>query len=188
MDVHSVAAMEFYELMREAARGAVTVVEGVKPDRLGDPTPCEDWNVGALIEHLVTWAGHGSELAARKEPFDGTPYQADVAEQLERAAAAWGETGALEGMSYMARAEMPSLVVAKLYLTELVVHGWDLARATGQEAVVGEDLAAATLEAVTMTAEQGRAYGILGPEVIVPASASTLDRALAMSGRDPYRS
>jgi hypothetical protein len=74
MDVHSVAAMEFYELMREAARGAVTVVEGVKPDRLGDPTPCEDWNVGALIEHLVTWAGHGSELAARKEPFDGAPY------------------------------------------------------------------------------------------------------------------
>jgi hypothetical protein len=124
MDVHSVAAMEFYELMREAARGAVTVVEGVKPDRLGDPTPCEDWNVGALIEHLATW----------------------------------------------------------------VVHGWDLARATGQEPVVGEDLAAATLEAVTMTAEQGRAYGILGPEVTVPASASTLDRALAMSGRDPYPS
>ena len=53
---------------------------------------------------------------------------------------------------------------------------------------MSEDLAAATLEAVTMTAEQGRAYGILGPEVAVPASASILDRALAMSGRDPYPS
>jgi uncharacterized protein (TIGR03086 family) len=174
--------------MREAARNAVTVVEGIKPDRLDDPTPCDDWNMRTLLEHLVTWAGYGSELAARKKPFDGTPCQADFAEQMERTAAAWGEAGALEGTSYMATMEMPASVVAKLYLTELVVHGWDLARATGQELIVSEELAAATLEAVTMTAEQGRAYGILGPEVTVPASASVLDRALAVSGRDPYSS
>ncbi|MDP9847205.1 TIGR03086 family metal-binding protein [Streptosporangium lutulentum] len=178
--------MEFYERMREAARNAVTVVEGVKPERLGDPTPCDGWNVEALIEHLTTWAGYGSELAARKEPFDGTPHQAGFAEQMERTMAAWGEAGALDGTSYMAMTEMPAPVVGRLYLTELVLHGWDLARATGQEPVVSEELATVTLEAVTMTAERGRAYGIMGPEVAVPASASTLERALAMSGRDPY--
>jgi uncharacterized protein (TIGR03086 family) len=66
-----------------------------------------------------------------------------------------------------------------------VLHGWDLAKATGQELTVDPDLAEAVHAGVIEFAEQGKDYGIFGDPVPVPDSASVLDRALAHSGRDP---
>jgi uncharacterized protein (TIGR03086 family) len=70
-------------------------------------------------------------------------------------------------------------------LGELVIHGWDLAMATGQAFPCPPDAAEATRRVLADMAPMGRSYGIFAAEVPVPESASALDRALALSGREP---
>ena len=80
---------------------------------------------------------------------------------------------------------MPSRAIGGMIVIEMSVHAWDLASATGQTLTLDEDLLAYLHEEVTASAEMGRQYGVYGPEVAVPASASTLDRILGLTGRDP---
>ena len=80
---------------------------------------------------------------------------------------------------------MPAPIVGGLVLGELVVHGWDLARATGQRVCWPDDVVSRASAAAVETAEQGRAMGVYGPEITVAAEASTMDRLLAVTGRDP---
>ncbi|MFD2083567.1 hypothetical protein [Actinopolymorpha cephalotaxi] len=68
---------------------------------------------------------------------------------------------------------------------ELVLHGWDLAVATGQSLDCPDDVARAAYDATARSAEQAREMGLFGPPVEVPTRASELDRVLALSGRDP---
>jgi uncharacterized protein (TIGR03086 family) len=75
--------------------------------------------------------------------------------------------------------------VGGLVLGELVVHGWDLARATGQSVSWPEEVVTRAYAAAQQTAEQGRAMSVYGPAVPVPAQASTMDRLLGLTGRDP---
>jgi uncharacterized protein (TIGR03086 family) len=81
--------------------------------------------------------------------------------------------------------DLPAALVGGMVVAELVVHGWDLARATGRQPAWDDDLLAYLYDEVAKTAEQGREMGVYGPEVAVPASASLLDRTLALTGRDP---
>ncbi len=80
---------------------------------------------------------------------------------------------------------MPAAAVGSMMTSEFVLHGWDVAMATGQDIAVSEDLAATALEGVQAIAQMGRDGGWYGTEVHLPDGASTLDRALAASGRDP---
>jgi uncharacterized protein (TIGR03086 family) len=190
--------MELHEMMAKAATEVAEVARNVKPDQLDARTPCADWDVRAVVNHLMFWSAFRSELAARKEsapaddPIDEkTDFTAErdwprtMAAQLERAVAAWGEPGATEGDTGLAGGSMPARMIAMMMLGELVVHGWDLARATGQPLTAD----ATTLEtvhemAVTM-GPQGRKMGAFGDEVSVPDTAPMLDQVLALSGRDP---
>ena len=63
---HSVRHMELHEMMAKAGVSVVEVARNVKPDQLTAPTPCPDWDVRALINHLMFWSAFRSELAARK--------------------------------------------------------------------------------------------------------------------------
>lgn len=82
-------------------------------------------------------------------------------------------------------AELPAPLAAELTMGDLVLHGWDLATATGQEFKCDDELAAAVEAGCRSTAELARSMGLFGPELAVPPDASPLDRALAVSGRDP---
>jgi uncharacterized protein (TIGR03086 family) len=73
-------------------------------------------------------------------------------------------------------------------LTEVVIHGWDLARATGQPYDVDPDIAEAVLAYVAQVAAQGPVEGLFGAAVPVADDAPVLDRIIALSGRDPDRS
>jgi uncharacterized protein (TIGR03086 family) len=88
-------------------------------------------------------------------------------------------------MTRIAGMDMPGETVAMIALGEVTIHGWDIAVATGQDYAVDEDEARAVLEYVESFAADGPVDGLFGPAVPVAADASTFDRALAASGRDP---
>ncbi|ROT31741.1 TIGR03086 family metal-binding protein [Micromonospora sp. HM5-17] len=184
-------------LMAKAADGLAEIVRDIKPDRLGDPTPCGEYDVRKLINHLLFW-GPSLEGAARKETvpppaaaetemdLTGGDWSAALLAQVERIAAAWGQPAAWEGSTHMGGpTEMPAALVGAMIVTELVVHGWDLARATGQERSWDDEVVGYLLDRVGTFAEQGRQLGVFGPVVPVPDTAPALDRVLGITGRDP---
>ncbi|SDR73475.1 TIGR03086 family metal-binding protein [Actinopolymorpha singaporensis] len=193
--------MRIQPLMARAARSAITVVRGVRPGQLGSPTPCTEYDVRALLNHLILWTGHVSELSARKRTVADLPDPAIMAPdhdflhgdwakaydaQLDRAVAAWGEPGAEGGTTRMGGdTELPADFVAQMLFGELVLHGWDLARATGQRLDCPDDVARAAYDATARSADQAREMGLFGAAVEVPDTASELDKVLALSGRDP---
>lgn len=185
-------------MMARAATSVVRVARDVKPDQLAAPTPCPDWDVRALVNHLVFWSAFRSELAARKQQadpddpitertdFTARPDWPDTfAVQLDKAVAAWAAPGAIEGNTGLAGGSMPARMIAAMMVGELVVHGWDLARATGQTIEADPDTLATVHEMAAAMGEQGRQMGAFGPLVTVAESAPMLDRVLGLSGRDP---
>jgi len=186
--------------MRESIDIAVAAIRGVDPARYGDPTPCTDWTVGQAVNHLA-FGLVMAEYGARKTawPSDWTedercPYLRGVpeAEWRERAAEAgaaaaraWQDPAAWEGDAPFGSGSMPAAAIGSMMTAEFVLHGWDVARATGQTFTVPEPLAATVLAGVESIAGMGRDGGWFGPEVAVPGDAPTLDRALGLSGRDP---
>lgn len=185
--------MRDHSSIAKAAAPIVDVVRAIRPDQLAAPTPCHDFDVRGLVNHLLYW-GPSLEGAARKESVP-PPAETDVVderwaqrleEQVDRLVDAWGDPSAWEGTTRMGGDyELPAAMVGGMVLGELVVHGWDLGRATGQDPRWDTDVLASVLDEVAASADQGREMGVYGPEVAVPATASTLDRALGLTGRDP---
>src|SRR5439155_9699757 len=112
-------------------------------------------------------------------------WQERYAQQLASLVEAWAEPAAWTGTSRMVGTDGPAALYGGMVLGEFVLHGWDLARATGQELACDDAIALATYEATAPIAEQGRSMGIYGPEVQIGPDAPPLWRALALSGRDP---
>ncbi|GAA3456494.1 TIGR03086 family metal-binding protein [Dactylosporangium matsuzakiense] len=176
--------MKKHLLLAQAAPVTLAVVDLVKPGDLDRATPCAEWDVRALCAHLLEW-GPPLEGAARKEsvpPGDGS---GDVRGQFERLAAGWSAPAAWEGMTVMATMELPADMVGGMVLAEFVLHGWDLARALDVPIAFPDDVLLLMYDEVARTADQGRAMGVYGPEVAVPADAPLFDRVLGLSGRTP---
>ncbi|MFI9364299.1 TIGR03086 family metal-binding protein [Kitasatospora sp. NPDC053057] len=177
-----------------AASGvAAAVPAGV---RLDAPTPCGEFDARALINHWVLYTSHGLEHRARRtelpEELSSRDFTADAdwrsayATQLERAVAAWGEPAAWAGDVDLGGSPVPAVGIARMLILELVLHGWDVARAVGGEIEVDEELAVLVGEIVEENAELYRQYAGFAPAVALPDDASAWDRALAASGRDPH--
>ena len=183
--------MTFHEHLAAGAAEAARITSGVTAGQLGDPTPCPEYDTRALANHLVAYTGIGMELRARREPhpddlatrdFTTDPqWAAAYAAQLDRSVAAWADPAVWEGEIN----GMPAEAMAGMLYLELVLHAWDLARATGQEYRLDGAAAAALLGMVREQAEMYRQYKGFGEAVEAPAGASDLDLALALSGRDP---
>jgi uncharacterized protein (TIGR03086 family) len=144
--------------------------------------------VRELFNHLYQNVVNFTELAARKEPDSTTTpdeisgdWRTRFAEQTERLVEAWSDPVALEGTS--PATGMPQEMVGGLALLELTVHGWDVARATGQE--YDPDEAALLAARDLLAPNEGRPDGLFGPIVPVPDDAPLLDRVIGLSGRDP---
>jgi uncharacterized protein (TIGR03086 family) len=162
----------------------------VTPDGLDAPTPCTEFDVRALLNHLLTW-GPVLEAAARKEPAAPVEHTAaDPAEafgeRLERVVAAWSEQEAWEGSTTMGGPDpMPAALIGGMVVSEIVVHGWDLGRALDRHPSWDPAVLGFVLGEVTATAELGRSMGIYADAVPVPDPAPVLDRLLGVTGRDP---
>lgn len=167
----------------------------VRPDQFGAPTPCREFTVGDLLDH-VGGTLIDAERAARKTPRapvdtpGGTPVSFDgasAAEAADRAVAAWLEPSAMSGLTDFGPGEMPAAFAAGITLHELALHGWDLASATGQDFVLSEETAQAVLAVVEQIADQARSNGGYGPELLAAEDAGAFERALAASGREADR-
>lgn len=166
------------------------VVAAVRDDQWPLPTPCEDFSVADLVAHLLHW-GPVLAGAGRKEavPPGGDPpadRRAALLRQLDATAAAWSEHSAWEGETSMGSPDpMPAPLIGGMVLGEMVVHGWDLAVATGRSVSWDDDVLGFVLGQVAATAGWGRDMGVYADEVPVPATAPVLDRLLGLTGRDP---
>jgi uncharacterized protein (TIGR03086 family) len=185
--------MQTNDLVASATAEAARVLRGVGPDHLAAPTPCGDWDVRTLGNHLLqvvsalALAGRGAavpdELWKRDLTVDGWSARFDDA--AGQAVAAWADPVAPHRTVTMGSADMPAPFVAAMLVADLTIHGWDLARATGQDFHCAENVAESAYRFVAETAEQGRGMGLYGVPVPVSESAPALDRALGLSGRDP---
>lgn len=187
---------DLHRYLAESATEAARVARGIMPGQLSAPTPCSEFDTRTLLDHWVLYTGHGLEHRARREPlpeelqnrdFTADPAWADgYAAQLDLAVAAWAGPAAWEGEIDLGGMAMPAVEVASLILKEMVVHGWDVAKATGQEFRCSEEVAKVVLRVVEEHAEIYRRYEGFAEPVDVPDGASAFDRALALSGRDPH--
>ena len=183
-----------------AARRMAELVALVPDDALGDPTPCADYTVAALLDHVAFFADAFARKGRKEadDPTAGPPpkgeashlppdWRTSMPASLAALADAWSRPEAWEGSSQAGGFDLPAEVVGLIALEELVVHGWDLARATGQPF----EPSAADLEASEQMLRQftgGDAPspdGPYGPARPVEDTASPLDRVIALSGRDP---
>lgn len=181
-----------------AARRLADLVAGVPDDLLDAPTPCPDYRLGALIDHVggfavaFTAAARKDVQASGRRSPGGSELGSDWRERIPRdlgaLAGAWRDPSAWSGMTRIAGLDLPGEVTGLFALDELVIHGWDVARASGQpyepDPASVEVLAEFVGQFCGPGMEQQRS-GLFGPEVEVPDDAPLFDRVLGMTGRDP---
>ena len=173
--------MRGYSFMAMAATPTIAIVRSISDDQLDAPTPCAEFDVRDLIDHLLFWAP-SLEGAARKElvppraasagdsAASGANERVALVDHIDRVVKAWSEPGAWEGTTRMGSpTELPAPMIGGMVLGELVVHGWDLARATGEEPEWDDEVLRFVYRELEMTAEQGREMGVYGDRVDVSA-------------------
>lgn len=174
-------------LYRTATDDALAVLEAVRTDQLDWPTPCSEWTVQHLVEHLVDGVGYllaasgGLPAAPGAEP--GAAYRDGVRLVL----AALAQPGSMDRLcvSPLGHEWTVAQAVAGTSM-DVLIHTWDLARATGLDERLDPVLVqACTAMFLPDMPQLGRQAGIIGPEVAVGAGASAQDRLLAAMGRTP---
>jgi len=184
-----------------AARRLADLVSRVRDDELSGPTPCPAYTLGDLIEHVGGLA-LAFRAAAEKDtasPYvNGTPsgdasrlqgdWRERISADLAALARAWAKPDAWTGMTRIAQQDAPAEMVGVTVADELVVHGWDVARATGQPYSAEPELLGAAQTFLGFFASPDAPAGPevpFGPSRPVADDSAPLDRVLALAGRDP---
>jgi uncharacterized protein (TIGR03086 family) len=182
-----------------ATRVLGELVAGVRDDQLDAPTPCAATSVAALLDHVdgLSFAFTAAARKTKLPPEQQTPradaahlaaeWQSRIPQQLAALAAAWRDEDAWVGMTQIGGVDVPGEVAALIAIDEVVVHGWDVAVSTGQSFVADEQLVEAAYGFVQpqVKANPAGTPGLFGPALSVPDGASSLDRLLRSTGRDP---
>ena len=185
--------------LKPAAEQMARLLEGVRDDALDSATPCPRYCLRDLIGHVGGFA-LAFKAAAEKDLGDMTSQPPAVREtvlelgwrqrivgDLEALADAWRAPAAWQGMTQAGGVELPGEIAGRVALDELVVHGWDIAMATGQPYHCADTM----LREVEATVRQfrgdsqGDVPGLFGPVVDVPPESPPLERLLGLTGRDP---
>ncbi len=185
--------------MNPAAQRLARLVEGISDDQLDRPTPCPDYTVGDLLDHVnsvslafVSAANKTNEVGKRPPMADaarlGDDWRTRIPPQLATMADAWRDPEAWNGMTVIGGGDTPAEVTGLIGLDELIVHGWDIARATGQEFQSDDESLEACQSVLVMFAVRGKPVepgAPFGTVVDVREDAPLVDRVLGLTGRDP---
>jgi uncharacterized protein (TIGR03086 family) len=178
---------------RRALEAARSTVAGVASDEWASPSPCEGWDVRALVNHVVSgnlWAAElagGRTIADVGDRLDGDVLGDDPLAAYDAsaavAAAAFEAPGALDSPCAVSYGPVPGAVYAGHRFLDVLIHGWDVATATGQDTTLDPKLVAACFDVVRPQAEMLRASGMFGADEPVAVDANPQTRLLALLGR-----
>jgi uncharacterized protein (TIGR03086 family) len=190
--------MDPIDQLQRAQAWTASIIAGVHKEVLHESTPCSDWDVSRLLDHLIADVDTFNRVASG-EPLDlvtsikpdesenegrATPDAIAAFERVtERAREIWSRPGAVEQTYKTSRSELPGAALFNIFLIEMLVHGWDLAKATGQPTEMPAGLAEAELAFTTKMMKERR-MGFEQP-VPVPEDASPTDRLVGWLGRTP---
>jgi uncharacterized protein (TIGR03086 family) len=190
MDEHNGPA-----LMTGAVAETVRVVANVNAGELDGTTPCADWDLRTLVNHTILWTAYSAEQRAygksvaedlMSKDFTAEPgFAEDYQAQAAKAVAAWSDPAAWHRELGVMGSETPAAEIAAMLIAEMVLHGWDIAKATGQDYQCSKEVADELLATVEAQGEMFRQYQGFAAIVPVPDDADAFDRALSLSGRDP---
>ncbi|MBT2395134.1 TIGR03086 family metal-binding protein [Streptomyces sp. ISL-100] len=180
-----------------AARQLARLLDGVTDDQLAAPTPCEKYAVHHLPAHLVGLTAAFRDAAKKElgpttdtDPGSALPVLEDdwrtrLPKQLDELIVAWRSPDAWQGMTRAGGVTLPGAVAGQVALNEIVVHGWDLARATGQPYAPDAASLRSSYELLEPTDDSPGDDGIFGTPVDAPEDAPLLDRVVGRAGRSP---
>ena len=184
------------EIHQRAVAQTESIVTAVVPAQFGLPTPCAEYDVRALLSHTVgglnriAIVGEGGDALAIPARADGVPgdgwlaaYQGAAA----RSRAAWADDAKLDALFEVPWGKVPGRIAVSGYVQEITVHGWDLARATGQPTELDPELASwvlAVAQAILPPEPRGGEVPF-GPVIPVAPDAGVYARLAAWLGRQP---
>ncbi|MFI9641215.1 TIGR03086 family metal-binding protein [Micromonospora sp. NPDC051925] len=179
------------ELLAVAAPRTVALVRAIGDDQLDLPTPCAEYTVRGLLNHVydVTVnfqrlaAGQETDWSVKTDHLAEPGWRDRFAAETERLVTAWDDPASEEGVA--PGMGLPRSTLGLMGVVDLVVHGWDLARVTGHPYEPAPETIAALHGFMDEMGPMGRQMGAFGPEVPVGVDATELDRLLGRTGRDP---
>jgi len=184
------------EIHRRAMAQTESIVAAVGPGQLGLPTPCAEYDVRALLSHVVgglnrvAIAGEGGDALARPARADDVPddgWLAAYRAAADRAVAASADDAKLDALVELPWGKVPGRVAVAGYGQEILTHGWDLAQATGQPTERDPELASWALAgAKRILPPDARGAEVpFGPVVEAPPGAGPYAQLAAWLGRQP---
>jgi uncharacterized protein (TIGR03086 family) len=180
-------------LHRRALEETRSVVAAIDRGQWADASPCDGWDVQALLNHLVSgnlWAaelGSGRTIDEVGNRLDGDVLGdnalAAYDTSAEAAAGTFEAAGALDAPCAVSYGPVPGSVYAGHRFIDVLIHGWDLATATGQDPTLDPELVDAAYRLLLDQADMVRASGMFGEDILVPAGAGPQTQLLAFIGR-----
>jgi uncharacterized protein (TIGR03086 family) len=185
--------------LEPATSALADLVGGVRDDQLAAPTPNQDVTLGDLLDHVSGFAqafaaaadkstsDAGGQPSAPKAANLGSDWRSRIPDQLGALGRAWRATSAWEGMTRVGGNDLPADMAGVIALDEVIIHGWDVAKGSGQSFAAPLDLVEVAYGFVESTVAQNPdgTPGLFGPPVPVADEAPLLDRLIGLSGRDP---
>jgi uncharacterized protein (TIGR03086 family) len=174
---------DLVDLYAQASAWTTSKVDAAT-DKLDAPTPCDDWNVATLLNHMLETQRYFLGAARAEDASPPSPNPPDLigADPVADFDAARAEMLRAYGVPGVIDKTGPSLGIA---FSDLLLHGWDLAKATAQDATMPEGLPAAAFQMIHGRFTDDQRKGVFKPEVKAAADASAQDKLLAYTGRDP---
>ena len=183
--------MDALERIERATAVCAEAVAGVKPDQLSNDTPCSEFDVRGLFNHLF-WGLEMLRTAASEGTAvtpDGDIVRDDYVEQYivgrEKLLATLRTDGVFDKTWGMPFGQMPGKMMAGIAFMEHLTHAWDVRKATGQPTELPADIVNECMELVQPMDQMLRMPGVCGPAVEVPDSASPTEKLVAFMGRQP---
>jgi uncharacterized protein (TIGR03086 family) len=176
--------VDIIDRYENAAEGFTARLEAVTDDQWENPTPCTDWNVRELVDHVIAIQRQIPE-GLGVTVSDGATPQATWNAVRNGAVAALREPGVLERTMPGRGGEVPVEMALIPRLSDILVHTWDLARATGGDETLNPETASIVLERLRPNDEILRSTGTFGPKLDPPAGADAAVELLCFTGRRP---